>query len=288
MQTTNFITLPDKRQLAYAEYGDPKGHPVLYFHGGISCRLEPLLWGDETIRRLGLRLIAPDRPGIGQSDFQSNRDFSDWVKDIEFLTDVLGWDKFSTSGISGGGGYTVACAALIPERLNTAVIVSGAWQASAIEYYPKATRFAWMLARKFPWLNSITLKLEQQSFKKSPEKLLVKFEKRLPPVDYAVLKSPAQIEILRQISNESMRHGIKGVTWDVQLYLQNWDFSSDEIQMPLMFFHGEQDTNIPITLAKQVVMNLPTAKLKTYPEEGHFSLIVNQFGAIAEAIKGNT
>ena len=50
------------------------------FHGGASCRLEPLLWGDETIRRLGLRLIAPDRPGIGQSDFQPNRGFSDWGK----------------------------------------------------------------------------------------------------------------------------------------------------------------------------------------------------------------
>ena len=287
MQTTNFITLPDKRQLAYAEYGDPKGHPVLYFHGGISCRLEPLFWGDETIRRLGLRLISPDRPGIGQSDFQPNRDFSDWVKDIEFLTDVLGWDKFSILGISSGGGYTVACAALIPDRLNTAIIVSGAWQASAIEYYPKATRFAWMLTRKFPWLNLLTLKLEQQSFKKSPEKLSEKFKKRLPPEDYAVLKSPAQIEMLRHNSNESMHQGVKGVAWDVQLYLQDWDFSLDEIQMPLIFFHGEQDTNIPIALAKQVVKSLPTAKLSIYPEDGHFSLIVNQFEAIAKALRNN-
>ena len=73
-----------------------------------------------------------------------------------------------------------------------------------------------------------------------------------------------------------MRQGIKGVAWDVQLYLRNWDFSLDEIQMPLVFFHGEQDKTIPISLAKQVVMNLPTAQIKTYPEEGHLSLIANQ------------
>lgn len=53
MQTTNFLTLPDKRQLAYAEYGDPNGLPVLYFHGAPSSRLEPLILGDEVINQFG-------------------------------------------------------------------------------------------------------------------------------------------------------------------------------------------------------------------------------------------
>ena len=68
MKTTNLITLPDGRKLAYAEFGKSDGHPVIYFHGGASSRLEPLLLGDELISQYGLRLIAPDRPGIGQSD----------------------------------------------------------------------------------------------------------------------------------------------------------------------------------------------------------------------------
>ena len=128
MKTTNLLTLPDKRQLAYAEYGDPNGYPVFYFHGGGTSRLEPLLLGDEVFIRLGLRLVAPDRPGIGQSDFQPNRGFSDWTKDVTFLADTLGLDKFSVLGVSSGGGYTAACAAKIPHRLHSAVIVSGAWE----------------------------------------------------------------------------------------------------------------------------------------------------------------
>ncbi|MEM9215413.1 MAG: hypothetical protein AAGD25_13840 [Cyanobacteria bacterium P01_F01_bin.150] len=51
MKTTNLLTLPDNRQLAYAEYGNPNGHPVLYFHGGGSSRLEPLLLGDDVFCR---------------------------------------------------------------------------------------------------------------------------------------------------------------------------------------------------------------------------------------------
>lgn len=61
MQTTNFLTLPDKRRLAYAEYGDPNGHPVFHFHGSPSSRLEPLILGDKIINEFGLRLIAADR-----------------------------------------------------------------------------------------------------------------------------------------------------------------------------------------------------------------------------------
>ncbi|MEO0708111.1 MAG: alpha/beta hydrolase, partial [Cyanobacteria bacterium J06649_5] len=85
MKSTNLLTLPGDRRLAYADYGDPNGHPVLYFHGGGTSRLEPLLLGDDVFVRLGLRLIAPDRPGIGRSEFQPNRGFSDWTKDVTCL-----------------------------------------------------------------------------------------------------------------------------------------------------------------------------------------------------------
>ena len=36
----NQITLTDGRALGFAEYGDPKGWPVMYFHGWPSSRLE--------------------------------------------------------------------------------------------------------------------------------------------------------------------------------------------------------------------------------------------------------
>ena len=123
MPTTNFLTLPDKRQLAYAEYGDSNGHPVLYFHGLISSRLDLSTLGDKIINKFGLRMIALDRPGVGQSDFQPNRGFSDWANDVVFFADALNLDKFSVLGVSGGCGYVAACAAKIPERIYAAVIV---------------------------------------------------------------------------------------------------------------------------------------------------------------------
>ena len=284
MQTTNFLTLPDKRQLAYAEYGDPNGHPAFHFHGSPSSRLEPLILGDEIINKFGLRVIAPDRPGVEQSDFQQNRSFSDWANNVVFLADALNLDKFSVLGISGGCGYVAACAAKIPERLHAAVIVSGAWRMDLNEDLSTTNRFAWFLAKRIPVLHLGWLKLMQRSLKGNPEELLPKFKKQFPIADYLILERPDRLEPFCETTIEAMRRGVKEAAYDVQLYAHEWDFSLDEIQIPLIMFHGEQDRNVPIAPIKRVVASLPTAKLTTYPEEGHFSLMVNQFEAIAKSL----
>lgn len=85
---------------------------------------------------------------------------------------------------------------------------------------------------------------------------------------------------------EAMRQGAKGVTHDLYLNTQEWDFSLDEIRIPLMVFHGEQDRNVPIAPVKRFVANLPTAQFLSYPEEGHFSLSINQLGTITKVLVG--
>lgn len=107
------VILPDGRKLAYAEFGRPDGVPVLYFHGAPGSRLEPLLIGDDVLNQLGLRVIAPDRPGMGGSDFQRGRGFSDWPADVVALADALGLGRFAVLGNSGGGPYAAVCAARI-------------------------------------------------------------------------------------------------------------------------------------------------------------------------------
>jgi pimeloyl-ACP methyl ester carboxylesterase len=68
--------------------------------------------------------------------------------------------------------------------------------------------------------------------------------------------------------------------------VREWDFSLDEIRIPLTLFHGGQDMNVSIVAVKRVMASLPTARLVTYPDEGHISLIVNHLDAIAKALVG--
>ena len=120
-----FVTLRDGRKLAYAEYGRRLGSPAFYFHGTPGGLLEGRLL-DEAARLQDVRLIAIDRPGYGRSDFKKDRRITDWPDDVADLADALEVDRFGIVGLSGGGPHAQACAAAMPERVTTAVIVSGA------------------------------------------------------------------------------------------------------------------------------------------------------------------
>ncbi len=65
------IDLESGRKVGYAEYCEPKGFPILYFHGFPGSRLNPImLKAGEISEKVGVRLIAIDRPGVGLSTFK--------------------------------------------------------------------------------------------------------------------------------------------------------------------------------------------------------------------------
>jgi pimeloyl-ACP methyl ester carboxylesterase len=120
------IRLARGRLLAYDEYDAPDGAPIFYFHGSPSSSLEWDLFGDEELaNRLNIRVIVPDRPGLGRSEFQSDRRIGDWPADVVALANQLTLGRFAVLGYSGGGPYAAACALKIPERLTRVGIVSG-------------------------------------------------------------------------------------------------------------------------------------------------------------------
>jgi pimeloyl-ACP methyl ester carboxylesterase len=99
---------------------------IFYFHGSPSTRLEWYLFRTEALaKKLKLRLIVPDRPGLGRSDFQPGRRIGDWPADVIALADHLPLSRFAVVGYSGGDPYAAACALKIPERLTHVGIVSG-------------------------------------------------------------------------------------------------------------------------------------------------------------------
>ena len=125
MKEDEQVRLPDGRRLGFGDYGDPAGDPVLFFHGWPSSRYQGKLLHDLAAQR-GLRVIAPDRPGVGLSDPLPGRGFASWPGDVAGLADALGIGRFKIYGISGGGPYTLATSAALPERVIAAAVDCGA------------------------------------------------------------------------------------------------------------------------------------------------------------------
>jgi pimeloyl-ACP methyl ester carboxylesterase len=284
----NQIVLPSSRKVAFAEFGSPDGRPVMYFHGSPASRMEPLLIGDDALAALGLRVIAPDRPGMGDSDFLPGRGFTDWPGDVVAIADTLGLEKFSVLGNSGGGLYVAVCAAKIPERLNAAVIVSGGWRMDwpeAKQGLPFPNRMTLFLARWSPPVLRFLLGLMGGISTGKREEELAGLKKRMPAEDYAAFAEPGRLEAFGAMMSESLKQGPRDAAHDLSLYVRHLGFRLDEIHMPLTLFHGERDTNAPIAMVRRAVAELPAATLVTYGNEAHLSTLCNHMPEIAEALR---
>lgn len=74
---------------------------------------------ETLLEEMGVRLVAIDRPGYGQSDFNSEQTFESFAKDLAEIADVLELgEKIWLLGYSCGGAYCWAAARYIPERLG--------------------------------------------------------------------------------------------------------------------------------------------------------------------------
>ena len=121
---TDLLTLHDGRVLAYEQYGDPAGFPVLNCHGGMSSRLDAAPAHEAALAK-GVRLISPDRAQArGSSTYQAGRRLLDWPHDVRELTDSLGIERFAVMGWSAGGAYAAACAARLGDRVTAAAVLA--------------------------------------------------------------------------------------------------------------------------------------------------------------------
>ncbi len=161
-------------QVAFSEYGDTNGEPVMFCHGWPSSRLMAQFTHDAA-RELGVRIISPDRPGIADSSFVARRKLLDWAPLVSELADFLKLEKFRVLGISGGAPYAYALAWAMPERVRVIAVVSGApnidelsdhsgllalyrWLMFADQRFPAPLcRFGFRLAR--PFLSLLVLEI---------------------------------------------------------------------------------------------------------------------------------
>ena len=85
-------------------------------------------WLDAAARDLRLRVVAPDRPGIGTSDQWTRRDVRvvDYPPELVGFADALGLEHFSLLGYSGGAPYALAAAHALGDRVDAIAVVAGA------------------------------------------------------------------------------------------------------------------------------------------------------------------
>ena len=279
------LRLRDGRRLGYAEYGDPAGQPLFYFHGFPNSRLG-VQFGAKAARERGVRLIAIDRPGIGLSDFQPGRTIGDWPNDVVELADVLGIERFAVLGYSGGGPYAAACALKIPDRVVAVAIVSGAGpfdERESTAGLSRTQRFFARLNGRFPWLMTAPMWLFAQWARRSPRTLVSAIHRAAPAADKALLARAEVSGALAADYRESVRQGARAIGWEARLYLRPWGFRLEEIGTEVQLWQGELDNVIPPSMGRYQAEAIPNCRARFYPGAGHL-LIFERLEEILAAL----
>ena len=280
------VRLKDGRLLGYAVYGDPLGRPVFYFHGFPGSRLEAQL-ADPVATRLGVRLIAVDRPGFGLSDFKPRRTILEWPHDVVKMADALGINCFAAIGVSGGGPYAAACALRIPQRLTAVAIVCGLGPPdtpNGTDRMILANHLIFLLGRRLPWLAKISLRCAAYQVRRNPERMLGRIIGALPDADKAVLARPEVKTVIRDNIIEAFRGGSSGAACELLLYTRPWGILLKDIALRVDLWHGEDDRSVPAAMARYQASAIPNCRAIFYPREGHFSLAINHIEEILSGL----
>ena len=280
------LRLEDGRLLGYAVYGDPEGWPIFYFHGFPGSRLEAQL-ADRVAARMGIRLIALDRPGFGLSDFKPRRTIFEWPDDVVKIADALGINRFATIGVSGGGPYAAACALKIPQRLTAVAIVCGLGPLdtpNGTDRMIRTNHLIFFLGRRLPWLAKISLWRIAYQVRRNPEGTLRRMIVALPDPDKAVLARPEVKTAMKDNVVEAFRGGSRGAACELLLYTRPWGFLLQDIATRVNLWHGEQDVSVPPTMGQYQARTIPNCRAIFYPDEGHFSLVINHMEEVLSGL----
>jgi pimeloyl-ACP methyl ester carboxylesterase len=263
------------RTVGFYEFGESSGRPVLALHGTPACGAG-FSFANDAARRLGLRVIAPDRPGVGLSSPEAGWGISSYPAIVCDFADALAIDRFSVWGYSGGGPYAVACAALLSDRLDKAAVCAGAGQVGVwaeLADFEKTDRQMLEMSRRRPRMARALLSVAGRVARVAPSAVVKNFEKELSASDRAVVASYASPAEAIALFTQAFIHGSRGVVDDYRALGGLWNVDLTAITVPTRIFQGSEDTMVPPRHSKELADRLATAELIEWPGEGHLATV---------------
>jgi len=263
----------DGSVIACEVVGDQDAAPVLFCHGLADSRLSAHQLA-EPARELGLRIVAPDRPGIGRTDPRYLHRLADWAEDAALVLDALRVDTAALVGVSGGGPFAAACAAMLPGRVRSLTLISplGApgWPTLGMA---AGERVSLEIARQLPAFGGWFLGRLAALARYSPQLFLRLTASELPGVDRRALEDPGMRDPFLSNYTEAFRLGSGGVAQDLRVLTRPWGFRLGSIRVPTWIHHGDADTTVPLQHAQLFAAAIPGARLRLHPGQGHFSIL---------------
>jgi pimeloyl-ACP methyl ester carboxylesterase len=269
--------------------GGPEDALPLVFHTGTPSGL---LWYPplaEAATARGLRTVLYSRPGYGGSTPQPGRLVADAAADVDKILERIGADEFVTAGWSGGGPHALACAALLPVRCLAAATIAGVapsdspgldWMAGmADENHEEFGAALAGEAELTAFLDAAAGSLREISAAQVADGL----GGLVSEADKAALNGEFA-DYLADGLRSAVTPGIDGWRDDDLAFVRDWGLSLDALghATPVAIWQGDQDRMVPASHGAWLAANIPLARARIRPGEGHLTLMINKVGEIID------
>lgn len=272
------MTLSDGRLLCWYESGPEQGFPVIFCTGaGMSGTLG---FGIDRLDELNIRLITPERAGLGQSTFDEHKSLQRFAQDIQELLNAQKLPRFSVVGFSQGAVFAMALAHYAsPISLS---LVSGQDQFE----FP-ATRAQ---------LKQDVINMQEQAIQTpdalsewlirnvTSQWLLAFILNCSAEVDQQVYSEESFLAAYSDCMERAFMQGNQGYVQDLLIALQPWQFNPEEIQCPVALWYGEQDVSTVHSpdFGKTLAQRFPDSEHFLFSHEGGSVLWTQAYSILAQ------
>ena len=234
--------------LDHQEYGDPGGYPVVFQPGTPGTGGAGAIV-DAAAMRHGVRLLAVTRPGYPGSAL-TPPGLASVAEQVEQLADELGVVQFGVWGLSGGGPYALAQAAVTPDRVARVVVSAGGspgWPAQdADELLGEANG----MSTTFDGLDADG------------------FLAQVPPHEMFFRDHPEHIDTFLGDMRRALTRA-EGHVRDNNSWQGDWDVALEEIRVRVDLLYGDADQMVVLENGRRLAAAIPHARLTVLPGAGH-------------------
>lgn len=292
------VTLPDGRRAQLWQGGASAGATVFFMHGCPDCRLAART-GEGAARRTGVRLVAVNRPGYGSSDAHESGQVS-VAHDTCAVADVLGIEQFAVLGMSVGGIYALACAALHPDRVTATGLVASPgiipemhppWhrddlssnrQRSILELSGKSAVEVVELLR--PDFEAYVARIQPDDT--DDVAVASRWMQDLHPQDMTLMEALPPADVADNAREALL--GVDGYLRDTAAMFRSWEVRPEQVRCPTWLWYGARDANAPVRHGEWLAERIGGARLVVDSRSAHLTTLVRNWDAILSELSRAT
>jgi pimeloyl-ACP methyl ester carboxylesterase/DNA-binding CsgD family transcriptional regulator len=259
-----FVLLDDGRCLAYREYGDPFGKPVIHFHQWFTASILPLA-AIKAVRKSGLRFLVFDRPGFGQSAPLAAHSFEAVARDVAAFADKLKLSRFAVMGTAPGGAFAVAAALAMPERVTKLALIAPRLSSIPAALAHGAAQRSLIGVLRHPWIIRPIVATLRAGMSDRLAASLLRHACADADSDRKIVDDPAAVRWIKSMAFDAHETSIAGMVAELELYAGSEFPHPGRLRCPIAAWHGAGDTVIPLDAAREVLDPMPNAAVHVLP-----------------------